>query len=203
MNAAPHDVRLLYCTVSEDNFNARTFFFRHGFVQVGTAPDQYRRGKTELILQRPRLRSDVKDDDPFTLVRVQDSAEWRKLTELADSSHVNQPLPAATEVTYGPLRTEPDPVNAKAKTAYVASSPDGRELGGIVLTKKKGGSTKLSTITWADADVLDKLLTGLTRTEEFQETAGRIYVHIPVDPDTTPCVSSPPVAARRTDPRSR
>ncbi|MDK4326379.1 GNAT family N-acetyltransferase [Corynebacterium propinquum] len=185
LNAAPHDVRLLYCTVSEDNLNARTFFFRHGFVQVGTAPDQYRRGKTELILQRPRLCSGVKDDDPFNLVRVQDSAQWRKLTELADSSHVNQPLPAATAVTYGPLRTEPDPVNAKAKTAYVASSPDGRELGGIVLTKKKGGSTKLSTITWADADVLDKLLTGLSRTEEFQETAGRIYVHIPVDPDTT------------------
>ncbi|WP_206759711.1 GNAT family N-acetyltransferase [Corynebacterium belfantii] len=60
LNAAPHDVRLLYCTVSEDNLNARTFFFRQGFVQVGTAPDQYRRGKTELILQRPRLRSGVK-----------------------------------------------------------------------------------------------------------------------------------------------
>ncbi|PXA75107.1 N-acetyltransferase, partial [Auritidibacter sp. NML100628] len=54
LNPAPHDVRLLYCTVSDDNLNARTFFFRQGFVQVGTAPDQYRRGKTELILQRPR-----------------------------------------------------------------------------------------------------------------------------------------------------
>ncbi|PXA75108.1 hypothetical protein DCC24_11905 [Auritidibacter sp. NML100628] len=33
--------------------------------------------------------------------------------------------------------------------------------------------------------MLDKLLTGLSRTEEFQETAGRIYVHMPVDPDAT------------------
>lgn len=41
----------------------------------GTAPDQYRRGKTELILQRPRLCSGVKDDDPFNLVRGQDSAQ--------------------------------------------------------------------------------------------------------------------------------
>lgn len=185
LNAAPHDVRLLYCTVSEDNLNARSFFFRQGFNQVGTAPDQYCRGKTELILQRPRLGSEIKDGDVFNLDRVQDSAQWRRFVELAHSAHVNQPLPTDVKITYGPLSNKLDPVNTKAKTAYIASSRAGQELGGIVLTKKKGGSTKLSTIVWADTAALDKILTGLTWIEEIRDTDGRFYVHMPVNSDIT------------------
>lgn len=185
LNAAPHDVRLLYCTVSEDNIKARTFFLRQGFVQVGTAPDQYRRGKTELILQRPRTRPRANTDDPLNLVRVRVPAAWRRFTKITSYMHVNQALPASTTVIYGSLSTESDPVNSKAKTAYLASSPDGEELGGIVLSRKKGGSTKLSTVAWANIDALDQLLTGLSRTEEFQDTTGRVYVHMPVDPDAT------------------
>ena len=142
LNAAPHDVRLLYCTVSEDNIKARTFFLRQGFVQVGTAPDQYCRGKTELILQRPRTRPRANTDDPLNLVRVQEPAAWRRFTKMTSYMHVNQELPASTTVIYDSLSTESDPVNSKAKTAYLASSPDGEELGGIVLSRKKGGSTK-------------------------------------------------------------
>ncbi|WP_234459362.1 GNAT family N-acetyltransferase [Corynebacterium macginleyi] len=185
LNAAPHDVRLLYCTISEDNLNARTFFSRQGFIQVGAAPDQYCRGKTELLLQRPRLGSEIEGDDTFNLVRVQNSAQWRRFVELAHSAHVNQPLPADVKITYEPLLDKRDPVNAKARTAYIASSRTGQEFGGIVLTKKKGGSTKLSTIVWTDTDALDKILTGLNQIKELRDTDGRFYVHMPVNSDIT------------------
>lgn len=181
LNTAPNNVRMLYCTVSQDNIEACTFFIRQGFVKVGEIHDQYRRGKTELLLQRTSSHHHLNNAASYELVRVSEPKQWRQFTEISESMHVNQPLPTVTTVTYSPLRTETDPINRKTKTAYISASPNGQSLGGFILSKKKGGSTKLSTIVWANEDALSYLLTELTKVDEFRETVGRVYVHVPAE----------------------
>lgn len=185
LNTAPKDARLLYCTVSEDNVAARNFFLRQGFVQIGTAPDQYRRGKTELIMQQPRIYQHTETKNPVNLIRIKDSEEWQNFIETCNSIQVNQAPPVSTKIIYGSLESEPDPVNTKAKTGYFAISPDSENLGGILLSKKKGGSTKVSTLAWGDTGILEQIVTALYQTEEFLDTRGRFYVHMPVTPDVT------------------
>ncbi len=177
-------VRNVYCTVDKQNRSTVNFFTHEGFRVVGSSRDQYLKGHCELILQRSTCAADAESDsriEAVSLVRAETEDHWKELGDRAASFASNEALRHdISEIKAAAIRESWD-VESKPKIVYLAYT-GGDLIGALILCPKKGGSTKISTAFWKNEMALSALLAGLTQVDEFINTAGRVYIHMPMTP---------------------
>ncbi|WP_188113039.1 GNAT family N-acetyltransferase [Mycobacterium simiae] len=177
-------VRNIYCTIDKHNRAAVSFFTCRGFRVVGSSRDQYLKGHCELILQLPAALADPALDPDvadISLIRAENERQWEQLASKADSFASNEVIRHDILHIQAGAKRAPCDVETKPKVVYLAYH-DGDLVGALVLCPKKGGSTKISTAFWKDEATFDALLLALEKVDEFIDTAGRVYVHIPILP---------------------
>ncbi|VBA61984.1 GNAT family N-acetyltransferase [Mycobacterium attenuatum] len=177
-------VRNIYCTIDKHNRPAVNFFTRQGYRVVGSSRDQYLKGHCELILQLPTpvtnsaLAADAAD---ISLIRAETERHWEQFASRATSFASNEAIRHEVLQIQAAARRVPYDVESKPKVVYLAYHGD-ELVGALVLCPKKGGSSKISTAFWKDEATFDALLLALEKVDEFIETEGRVYIHLPVSP---------------------
>ncbi len=149
--ACEHDVRQIYCTVSERNVVALGYFLAHGFVRAGKALRQYRTDMDEIMLYKIVEHLDLPLNE--TIISVlplveEDKPQVRKLVLdrlVPNFEGVNDSWVDALFSGYG-RRNSSDP-NEKYKLIWVAKARDGTILGVAAATPRKGEPIKLMPLT--------------------------------------------------------
>jgi ASC-1-like (ASCH) protein/predicted GNAT family acetyltransferase len=149
--ARKHDVRQIYCTVSERNMVALGYFLAHGFVRAGKALRQYRTDMDEIMLYKIVEHLDLPLNE--TIISIlplteEDKPQVRKLVLdrlVPNFEGVNDSWVDALFAGYD-RRDSGDP-NEKYKLMWVAKASDGTILGVAAATPKKGEPIKLMPLT--------------------------------------------------------
>ena len=185
--AREKEARQLYCTIAATNESALPFFLSHGFVVCGSSDSQYKSGIDELMLYKllhPE-NYDVAFDREHISVLPYDGDHHESVTELLlerlpnsftgiDQSWVNSLFEGYER------RSEAD-VNSKFKLLFVALDSNGRLLGVVGATPKKGEPIKLMPLVATTTPAFVALITDVPNFLKGR----KVYAHCVPDEDQT------------------
>lgn len=180
--AREHGARQLYCTVSLDNYAARQFFLRHGFIEAGSSDSHYKVDSTEVMLYRlldGQYLTESAAEDNISVVpfeeQYREQATALILERLApvfmgiDQSWINA-------LFTGYLRRDSGDINTKFKLIYVAVNRAGEVLGIAGATPKKGQPIKLMPFVAVNIQAFEALMADLPHM--LAPYGHKLYVHL-------------------------
>jgi len=149
--------RNLYCTVTEKNHSALTFFLELGFAICGAAHEQYKSGETEILLRKSLAPSSstLGPENIISVSQVRDDFAWDEVKKLISGS--------LTEILFGvndtwlesmyqnALHQDTSPeVEGRRVWVYSAQDRTGCYRAGAIVTSKKGGALKVMPVAASD-----------------------------------------------------
>ncbi len=144
--AKKYRVRQIYCTVSERNTLALSFFLAQGYIRAGTASRHYRTDLDEVMLYKIVEHDGMFPEERIISVRPLEKQDEQKVRHLVISrlspyfNGIDDRW--VTALFEGYARKDTRDPNEKYKLIWVAKDSDGTVLGVAAATPKKGEPIK-------------------------------------------------------------
>lgn len=173
--------RQIYCTVTESNTSALSFFIDNGYIIAGKSRDQYMAGQTEVMIYKP-LETEWEHDsrDPLISVLPMTQSDAKDVEQLLlqrlPSSFAGIDKNWVRALFAGYSRRSTNDVNEKFKLIYVASDRRMKILGVVAASPKKGRPIKLMPFIATNMNAFIALLTDVP--SMAGQYGDKLFIHI-------------------------